>query len=269
MTGALLLMLLAPAEPLLIDGVAAQVGRTVVTRSDVEAEARMVLVQRVGEAGLRQEVDDRFLSSVLDFVIVQELLAQRARREGIIVAEGDVDRGEAAFQARFSSEEAYSGFLRRHDVERDQIRAVVRRNGAAVELLRRRRARRPVEVEAVAIAGFLSANPDLAADAPPELRAQLARRRIIEVTLKERLSTFIDELKLLTVVRVVAYDAPPAEKGGPDEGAPGEGPEDEAAAGDARADKASSADLSADGGSAGGRSASEPVLSDPAPAERP
>lgn len=205
MSAAFIALSLLAADPVLLDGVAAQVGRKVITRSDVQAEARMFLVQRVGEAGLSRPVDDRFLSKVLDYVVVQELLAQRARRDGVLVPESEVDRGEAAFQARFSSEAAYRRFLADYSIGRDQIRAVVRRDGAAGELLRRRRAGRPIIVDDAAVDVFLSNNPDFAGDAAPGLRHEVARQRIIEETLRQQLTEFLRELKGRTEVRVVAF----------------------------------------------------------------
>ncbi len=233
MTPALIALSLLAADPILLDGVAAQVGRKVITRSDVEAEAKMFLVQRVGEAGLSRPVDGRFLSKVLDYVIVQELLAQRARRDGVLVPESEVDRGEAAFQARFSSEGAYRRFLADYGIGRDQIRAVVGRGGAARGLLRRRGAERPIAVDEDAVDVFLNNNPGFGVDAAAELRREVARQRIIEETLRQQLTDFLRELKGRTEVRVVAWvdadeapvEGPPATEPAPtaDEGGDADG----------------------------------------------
>jgi hypothetical protein len=124
----------APAHDL--DAVVAVVDRHVVTRSEIEVEARLFLLARRGPAGLSVPLDEGLLRAVRDTVILQELLAIEARRTpGLWVREADVERGVVELRARFVDDAAWRAFVLRYDLDDDALRAIVRRNRMVAALL--------------------------------------------------------------------------------------------------------------------------------------
>lgn len=193
----------AVAEPVLIDGVAAVVGRRVITRTEVETEGRMVLVNRAGQKGLEQPIDDAFRKSVLDYLLVQELLVQEARRvHGLAVAEVDVDKGVAAFRQRFGEDNAFRDFLAETGSDEEAVRTIVRRDLTVQALLAR-----VLEVEAPGaeeVSAWLGAHPTFLDGASDDARVRGAHEQLLKLRREERFAAFVEELKERTELRVVA-----------------------------------------------------------------
>lgn len=203
----------AHAERVLLDGVAAVVGRRVITRTEVETEGRMVLVNRAGAKGLAQPIDDSFRKSVLDYLVVQELLVQEARRvHGLAISEAEVDRGVAAFKARFDDAEQYAAFLKETGADEEAVRTIVRRDLTVRALMARIMGPEP-DLSEEDVRRYLKAHPQLLAKEAPEVRRQAAREALAKEAREARFSAYVDELKKRTEVRIVA-DYGPSPKGG-------------------------------------------------------
>jgi hypothetical protein len=200
---ALVALTALPAEPVLLDGVAAIVGRRVITRTEVETEGRIVLVNRAGARGLAQPIDDAFRRSVIDYLVVQELLVQDARRRhGLIVAEGEVDRGVAAFKARFGSDAAYAEFLAETAADDEAVRTIVRRDLTVQQLLARvLDVQKPTPDE---VRRHILAHPELMPDASPTTRERAAREALLKDRREAAFEEYVAKLKADTPVRVVA-----------------------------------------------------------------
>jgi hypothetical protein len=193
----------ALAEPVLVDGVAAVVGRRVITRTEVETEGRMVLVNRAGQKGLQQPIDDAFRKSVLDYLLVQELLVQEARRvHGLAVPEVEVDKGVAAFRQRFHADKDFRDFLAESGADEEAVRTIVRRDLTVQALLAR-----VLDVKAPTgpeVSAWLVANPTSLEGASDEARVRGAGEQIVQARREERFAAFVEELKQRTELRVVA-----------------------------------------------------------------
>jgi hypothetical protein len=193
----------AQAKPVLMDGVAAVVGRRVITRSEVETEGRVVLVNRAGQKGLDQPIDDAFRRSVLDYLVVQELLVQEARRgHGVIAAENEVDRGVAAFKARFETDDAFRRFLVEAAVDEETVRTIVRRDLSVQALLAR-----TLEIPDPSdqdVRRYLLAHPGAFAGAAPAARSRAASDLLRRERREKVFAEYVEQLKSRVEVRVVA-----------------------------------------------------------------
>jgi hypothetical protein len=204
---ALLVGVGVPAEPALVDGVAAVVGRRVITRTEVETEGRIVLVNRAGSRGAAQPIDDAFRRSVLEYLVVQELLVQEARRQhGIVVAETEVDRGVATFKGRFADEAAFRRFLVDSGSDEEVVRTIVRRDLTVQRLVSRlldKEGPRDDDVRR-----YLLAHPEFMAGSSTQTRERTAKEKLTRERREARFGAFVDELKRKQEVRIVARFEP-------------------------------------------------------------
>lgn len=203
------LALPALAERNLVDGVAAVVGRRVITRTEVETEGRVVLVNRAGMKGLEQPTDDAFKKSVLEYMVVQELLVQEARRvHGVVIPESEVDKAVAAFRERFPSSDDFRAFLASVASDEEAVRAIVRRDLTVQVLLSRVLVvPSPTSEE---VRRFLEKNPAFLEGAASETRLRAAEDALIREAREERFERYVEELKARTEVRVVATFGQPS-----------------------------------------------------------
>jgi hypothetical protein len=119
----------------LLDGVAAVVEREVITRSDVERAARVLLVRRGGTAGVSAPVDDGLRAAVLDLLVAEELVVLDGRRRHRWPdTDENAARLAASVRARFASEQEFQAFLRTSQVPESDFLEMMRR-GARVEWL--------------------------------------------------------------------------------------------------------------------------------------
>ena len=201
-----------PAEPtprVLVDAVAAVVGRRVITLSELRAEASIVLVKRAGPRALASRIDAAFLDSVLDYVIAQELLLDEARHRGFTVTERSVDKQVAAFRARFRSDEDYTRFVAESPASDEDVRAVARRDLTVQALLRR--ALPPAEVVQEADAwAYIRAHPALVPGGPPARRLAAARAQLAKERQQRALTELLDAIRARVEVRVLGAAAGPS-----------------------------------------------------------
>ncbi len=184
----------APGDEL-VDSVVAHVGRRVITKTEVELEAAVLLVQQAGEAGLAARIDGQFFRRVLDTMIVQELLDIAARRRGMIAPEADVAKAMARFALRFSGMDRYRAFLVERRVSEEEIRAILRRSLRVDALLQDEFSVRPVRVTE---AEQQERGPGGAAAAADLLEAKRSRR----------IQQLADEQRSKVTVRVLLDEAP-------------------------------------------------------------
>lgn len=199
------LALAGQREP--IDAVAAVVERRVVTTSEVQAEARLVLLERAGPEIATGPLDAGLLQKVLDAIVVQELLALEARRTGIAVREVDIDKSVETVRARFTDSayvpgaaptaapiEASRAFFAKLGVDEELLRGRARRDLAAGALLNKVFA--DVKVSDAEAGALLSSRPELVDVAGA--RAALEKERK-----EQRFATLVDTVRRNTEVRVV------------------------------------------------------------------
>jgi SurA N-terminal domain len=188
-------------ERVALDAVAAVVDRKVITVSEVEAEARLALLEKAGPAAADGAIDARFLRTLLDHLITQELLAVEARRTlGATMKEGVVDAKVQALRDRFTSPEAARAFLQQHGIDEELLRARARRdlmNQALVsEVLARAGAPTDDEVRRVAA--------EQGAAAQDAARLASVREDLLRARREQAFSELMLRLKGELDVRVVA-----------------------------------------------------------------
>lgn len=178
-----------------IDSVAAVVERRVVTTSEVQAEARLVLLERAGPEAAGARLDAALLGAVLDNIVAQELLALEARRTGVAVREIDIDKSVAAVRARFDDADAARAFFTRFAIDEELLRGRARRDMAANELLLRAFAE--IKVGDDEASAFLAEHEHLFVD------KQAARRALEKQRRDQRFEALMRRLKAEVEVRVV------------------------------------------------------------------
>lgn len=106
----------APGGPPAVDGIVAVVGTTPILRSDVEerlAQARAAGQKMPGDSAGQQLM----LKGILDAIIDEELLVQKAKEEKVEVADNDVnadvDKRMQTIRARFTTEKEFRDELKR------------------------------------------------------------------------------------------------------------------------------------------------------------
>lgn len=163
----------APSARVPLDGVAAVVERRVITTSEVEAEARLVLLEKAGPDVALGPLDPRLLAAVLDTVVAQELLALEARRTGVAVREMDIDKTVTAVRARLPDADGARDFFARIGADEELLRSRARRDLGAQALLSRIFA--DVKVTDEEVTAALREHPEQGG--PAEARAALEKAR--------------------------------------------------------------------------------------------
>ncbi|MGZ3456889.1 MAG: hypothetical protein ACXU86_00105 [Archangium sp.] len=124
------------AEGRVIDRVVAVIGNQVLTLSELEFEARVMLVQRGGVRAAEVPLDEQTLRGALELSINQRLLVAGADRLQAFQAErSEVEARLKAFRERFEDEPALLAFLARHDTDLEQLTAVLERGVRAERIL--------------------------------------------------------------------------------------------------------------------------------------
>jgi hypothetical protein len=128
----LLALLGAGGPETLVDRVVAVVEKEVITESELLIEARVSLVLRYGEGGVKAaagEIDSVTLGEMQRYVITEVLVANQVRRIGSIdVSEQEIDLALKRFSQAFGAVDAYRAFVRKFDIAEAALRGIVRRN---------------------------------------------------------------------------------------------------------------------------------------------
>lgn len=179
----------AGAEGEVIDQVVATIApgggrglRTLITRSDLELEARVVLVSRGGILAADQPLPEETLAAVLDWLVSEHLLMAEAEQlEVAAVDPALVEKELAAFRARFEGEEAWGRFLRNLEVGEADLARIFRRrlavDGYVASRLRLATSITEAEVRRAWEARRASFGDSSYEWVRPRLRAQLERER--------------------------------------------------------------------------------------------
>jgi hypothetical protein len=203
--GLLLTAMAAQAPgPVLVDGVAAVVGTEVITLSEVEAEGRVILLDRAGTGALTQILDDGFRARVLEYIVVQELLAASARRDHrIVVRESAVDKAVSELSKTLAAAGGLPKLLEVTRIAEDDVRAILRRDLAVKKLLTAVLAD-DSPVPAAEVSRFLEERPAMMADRPLVERRRAAEKELKKQRRDRRFSRYVEGLRKETEVRRVA-----------------------------------------------------------------
>lgn len=196
----------AQPAPRVLDRAVASVQGKVISASQLEFEARVLLVNAGGVQAAFAPLDHEALESGLRAIIDQRLaLLEADKLEAYPLEPGELERAIAAFRARFESEARFAAFLAQHEAALEDLAEVLRRSLRAQRALEgklRLRAQVP-EREARAVQAV---RPELR-DAPLEdVRAMLVQQRFAELVKKE-----LAEQRRQVDVRLLGPYAPKAD----------------------------------------------------------
>lgn len=125
-----------PAVLTEVDRAVASVGGVVITDSQLQFEARVLLVGANGVEAALQPLDREALSRALQLIIDQRLATWEADRlQAYPLEAGEMDRAVEAFRARFLSEDRFRTFLAMHEVDLEGLQAVLRQKLRAEKVL--------------------------------------------------------------------------------------------------------------------------------------
>lgn len=113
----------------IFERIVAVVDKEVITQGELEAEARLALVLRNGNAAADVPLSQDYLRAFANHLISQMLVAQEARRMGAEgAADVDIEARLNALQAQFSGREAYLSFISGLTMDLAGVRAVMARD---------------------------------------------------------------------------------------------------------------------------------------------
>lgn len=125
----------APEGEVVERAVALVAGR-VLTLSELEFEASVALIQRGGLQAAAARLDDEALRSALELAIGERLEIDAADKlQAFPIEEGEVDAALRAFRAKFETDADFAKFLQRHEVDVQELAAVLARKLRAEKIL--------------------------------------------------------------------------------------------------------------------------------------
>jgi hypothetical protein len=204
----LLLLAAAPARadaPL--DWVVAVVDDTVITHSEVLAEARLHVVriaegsEGLGRALERPLDDPERYRRMLDLMVTQIVVGHEAQKlHQYPVSREELDQALADFKSRFGAELSYADFLRRFDVDETQVLEFLTRNLRVGRFLDQK-AKASLRITDLEVERWLAEHPDEAARyLDPTL---LARTTLYNQRYRQVIERWVDDLKQKANIRVL------------------------------------------------------------------
>lgn len=176
---------LAEPETRVLDRAVASIEGRVITSSQLEFEARVLLVAAGGVQAAFAELDQPVLEASLRAVVDQRLaLLEADKLETYLLEPGELERAIATFRARFESEARFATFLANHEADLDDLAEVLRRSLRAQRALEGKLRLRAQVSEGEARA-WRASHAELK-DVPVEkVRAMLVQQRFGELVKKE------------------------------------------------------------------------------------
>jgi hypothetical protein len=117
-----------PASGKILDRPVALVDGRLLTASQLDFEARVMLIDRGGIDAATAPLDAPALQNALDLAIAQRAASAEADKlNSYPVEPAEVDARLRAFEARFATPAAFDAFLKTHDADRAQVAEVLAR----------------------------------------------------------------------------------------------------------------------------------------------
>ena len=118
----------SPAGAKILDRVVALVDGRLLSASQLDFEARVMLIDRGGIDAATAPLDAAALQNALDLAIAQRAASAEADKlNSYAVEPAEVDSRLRAFEARFATPAAFDAFLKAHDADRAQVAEVLAR----------------------------------------------------------------------------------------------------------------------------------------------
>jgi hypothetical protein len=169
-----------PAEPAnrrVLDRAVASVEGRVITLTQLEFEARVILINAGGLEAAFAPLDQETLTKSLNTMLDQRLATLEADKlDAYSLEPGELERALASFRARFSSEARFRQFLERYEVELGDVAEVLKRSLRAQRALDAR-LRLKAQVSEVETRQYRAQHPELKDVAPELVRQRLYAQR--------------------------------------------------------------------------------------------
>lgn len=159
------------------DRVVAEVDGRLVTASQLEFEARTLVVAAGGVGAATAPLDERTLTELLEVIVDQRLVTLEADKlEAYPLEEGELERAVSSFRARFPSEARFREFLEAHEAQVDDLKQVLRRALRAQRVLEAK-LRLKARVSEGEARRYATEHPELHGAALEVVRQRLATER--------------------------------------------------------------------------------------------
>ncbi len=176
---------LAQPGPQIIDRAVASIEGKVITASQLEFEARVLLVSAGGVQAAFAPLDHDVLEASLRAVVDQRLaLLEADKLEAYPLDPGELERAIASFRARFESEARFADFLAAHEADLNDLAEVLRRSLRAQRALEGK-LRLRAQVSEGEAKGYRAAHEELKDTPIEKVRAMLVQQRFGDLVKKE------------------------------------------------------------------------------------
>lgn len=173
------------AEPRVIDRAVASIEGRVIAASQLEFEARVLLVDAGGVAAAFGALDQQVLEASLRAIIDARLAVLEADKlEAYPLDPGELEAAIAKFRARFESEGRFAQFLAAHEADLNELGEVLRRSLRAQKALEGKLRLRAQVTEAEARA-WQAEHPEYKTTPIEQVRGVLVQRRFGDLVRKE------------------------------------------------------------------------------------
>ncbi len=144
-----------------MDRVVAAVEGQVITLSQLEFEARVLLVNAGGVGAAFSPLDRDVLAKSLTAIVDQRLVTLEADKlDAYPLEAGELERAVSSFRGRFASEARFREFLEAHEAEASDLREVLRRSLRAQRVLEGK-LRLKAQVSQIEARQYASQRPEL------------------------------------------------------------------------------------------------------------
>ncbi len=193
----------AQPEPRVIDRAVASIEGRVIAFSQLQFEARVLLIAAGGVQAAFAPLDQEVLEASLHAVVDQRLaLLEADKLEAYALEAGELERAIAAFRGRFENETRFSTFLSTHEADLGDLSEVLKRSLRAQRALEGKLRLRAQVSEGEARV-HRAGHPELK-DVPLEkVRAMLVQQRFGDLVKKE-----LADQRRLVDVRLLGPFAP-------------------------------------------------------------
>jgi len=187
----------------------------VITRSDLELEHAVAMVQQGAAPAATAHLDDQGLRAALDYSISQRLLIAEADKVGAFQpSDAELDALASAFEERFESPAAFQRFLQRYDADRAALREVLRRVLRAERVLDGR-VRLRAQVSEVEVRRYYDLHQQELVGTFEEVRSSL-RQRLLRDRYAKLAAEELAQLRKAADVRLVAPPPPATDETEPE-----------------------------------------------------
>lgn len=172
-------------SPRVIDRAVASIEGKVITSSQLDFEARVLLVAAGGSQAAFSPLDPSVLEASLRAMVDQRLaLIEADKLETYPLEPGELERAVAAFRKRFESEARFAQFLAAHECDLNDLAEVLKRSLRAQRALEGK-LRLKAQVSEAEVKAWKAAHPEIKDMSYETVKAMLVQQRFADLAKKE------------------------------------------------------------------------------------